>query len=65
MKYITLKKAEKRKYIKIGETVMGHCWLCGSACLLTKNANGHNRHTPIFADLEVAEQKAGQKGLWE
>lgn len=66
MKYVSLEKAKTRKIqVRVGETITGHCEICGSACLLTRNANGWNYHTPVYIDLKAAEQQAERTGLFE
>ena len=63
MKYISIDKANKRKAIRVGETVMGHCVYCGSACLMTKLPNGHYSHLPIYTNLVEAEKVAKEKKI--
>lgn len=59
-------KLGQYKRLQIGDIYIGKCWLCESRCLCEELANGHTKH---FIDTSLiklfAEQKQGQKGLWE
>ena len=42
-------KTENDK-IRKGDTFIGHCWLCGSVCMMERLANGHDKKTAIYLE---------------